>query len=66
MSGQAWEYLYTTSKRYEDKTVEEQRDELHAAVGLLLESLRATDLATRPLLQRTVVAMGYRYGPWSR
>jgi len=66
-----WEAL-PKDREWETLSVAEQRDELLAAVGLLVEFVtvrrpaQAMAMAQHPLMEQAVVEMGKRYGPWTR
>jgi hypothetical protein len=66
---QAWEVI-PRNEAFDAQDVYQQRDELLAAVGLLVEFLStptvAVKLNTHSLMKSSVSLMGHRYGPWSR
>lgn len=65
----AWETLDLTED-FADLPIEQQRDELAAAVGLLVEfsheAMRHSSGVRWPLMPDTLQRMAARYGPWSR
>lgn len=62
-----WEAIPTRQEEWLRLTIAGQRDELLAAVGLLLEfAVENVDAERQPLMAEAITTMGRRYGPWAR
>jgi len=68
--GEPWEAMDKTEP-WEEMPASAQRDELLAAVGLLVEHIGETlrhpsPSRSYPMMPQVIEEMGRRYGPWAR